>query len=157
MFAYRKTLKTPTQMNTIIKITYTNYTENVVATAQNIEQIVGIARNDEACKGMEIVQQGEFEFENNFTPKKVANATKKADKLEAELLEAEEALKEAESELRSSCLKLPYSVLRKAVKTATKRLENIEAKIQAHTATRLTAYSFYKMEVDVCCSWEDYK
>ena len=139
-------------MDTIIKITYTNYTENVVATTENIEQIISIVRNDETCESIEIVQQGTFVFENKFTPKKVNNAGKKAIELEFQIASVQEALENGEDKFLSNVWS------RKEWEACQKKLETLEGKLEKLISDRLTNNAFNNyVASQACCYWDEYK
>ena len=49
-------------MNTIIEITYTNYTESIIVNAENVKEVISLINNDSDVVSFDVSIQGDFDF-----------------------------------------------------------------------------------------------
>lgn len=140
--------------DTIVEIVYTTYTEReIVRNAKDWAKVQEIAREEADCMGVKIVVEGDYKPVNNFTPRKVKEATKKMDKLERKNIALYEALEKVEDQIQED---FSMTLHRKA-KAIEKKIDQLFDEQAEYIAARGTRYAYEQMQEDPCNSWENYR
>lgn len=120
----------------------------VVDTDSQLQLALIMVRQSKYCKGMEVTQQGDYRFKNDFTVKKVFNAAKKMEELVENVKSARERNQFARKE----------NLHKDTLETTTEDLKRAEKELMRYGRKRLTqyAYSLMKHKTDIM-NWEEYR